>query len=429
MSNFSYVAVDTDGKEQRGMLEVDDQAEALRQIREMGLFPMKLIASSKQKQSSLRFVRKALEARAGKNKSASRVRVKTNLLAVFTRQTATLIEAGMPLLRSLQLLKQQMAHAGLKRVIGGLELDIENGASFAESLKGYPKIFDRLYVSMVKAGEISGALELSLRRLAEFMEKAQKIKGKVKAALFYPSAVLLVAFGIMTLLMVYVLPKFKLVFDGLMNGAQMPAFTVFVFNVSEFIKSHLLSTALLIGVLLITCMAAGRTRRGAYLFDWLKLKLPALGPVFRKAAIGRFARTMATLSSSGVPILQALTIVKETAGNVLIANVISRVHENVKQGEPIAPALRDSTVFPLIVSGMVDVGEQTGALPDMLKKIADNCDEEVENAANAMTSLLEPILLVFLAVIVGSIVIAMFLPLLRIMDLGFDTGADIRRQD
>jgi type IV pilus assembly protein PilC len=421
MSNFSYVAVDAEGKEQRGLLDVDDQGEALRQIREMGLFPMKLIAAGEQKQSSLRFVRKALEARTGKHNTAGRVRVKIKLLAVFTRQLATLVDAGMPLLRSLQLLKEQMTHAGLKRVIAGLELDIENGASFAESLKAHPKVFDRLYVSMVKAGEISGALELSLNRLAEFMEKAQKIKGKVKAALFYPSAVLVVAFGIMTLLMVYVLPKFKMVFDGFMNGTQLPAFTLFVFSISEFIKSHLFSTALFLGVMAVAVMAAVRTRRGSYLFDCLKLKLPALGPVLRKAAIGRFARTMATLSSSGVPILQALTIVKETAGNVLVANVISRVHENVKQGEAIAPALRESTVFPLLVSGMVDVGEQTGALPDMLKKIADNCDEEVENATNAMTSLLEPILLVFLAVIVGSIVIAMFLPLLRIMDL-FDPG-------
>jgi type IV pilus assembly protein PilC len=327
----------------------------------------------------------------------------------------------MPLLRSLHLLSEQVENRRLKTVIGQLEAEIENGSSLAESLKAHPKVFDRLYVSMVKAGELSGALELSLKRLAEFMEKAQKIKGKVKAALFYPSAVLLVAVGIMTLLMVYVLPKFKMVFDGLMNGAQMPAFTVFVFNLSEFIKNHFLSTAFLVGVLTAACVGVVRTRRGTFLFDWLKLKLPLLGPVFRKAAIGRFARTMATLSGSGVPILQALTIVKETAGNVLIANVVSQIHENVKQGEPIAPTLKISGVFPLIISGMVDVGEQTGALPDMLMKIADNCDEEVENAANAMTSLMEPILIVFLAVIVGSIVIAMFLPILRIMD-GSDGG-------
>jgi type IV pilus assembly protein PilC len=421
MSNYSYVAVDIEGKEQRGVLEGNGQEEALKRIREMGLYPLKLVAPGERKRSSLPLIRRV--GTKSNSRTPSRLRVKTKSIATFTRQLATLVEAGMPLLRGLHLLRQQMANRRLETITTGLEAEIENGASFAEALRVYPKVFDRLFVSMVRAGEISGALEVSLKRLAEFMEKAQKIKAKVKAALYYPCAVLVVALAIMMLLMIYVIPKFKMIFDGLMNGRDLPAFSLFVFGVSTFIKNHMLSTAIMIAALALSFMAIVNTRRGSFLFDWLKLNFPVLGPVFRQAAIGRFARTMATLSGSGVPILQALTIVKETAGNVLVANVISSVHENVKQGEPIAPTLRNSSVFPLIVSGMVDVGEQTGALPDMLAKIADNCDEEVENAANAMTSLLEPILLVFLAVIVGSIVIAMFLPLLYIYQ-GFDGGAD-----
>jgi len=422
MSNYSYIAVDLGGKEQRGMLDVYDQAEALKRIREMGLFPTKLMASRDRHEKRASADRKANRAKRNLLSLRPRLRIKGKILAAFTRQLATLIEAGMPLLRGLHLLREQMNHRRLKLIIVSIEADIENGSSLTEALKSYPDVFDHLYVSMVKAGEISGALELSLRRLAEFMEKAQKIKGKVKAALFYPLAVLFVAAGIVALLMVFVLPKFKLVFDGLLNGAPLPAFTRFVFGLSEIVKNHFLLSVFVGGLFAVGIAILMRTQRGGLLFDWFKIKFPVLGPVFKTSAIGRFARTLGTLSGNGVPILQALTIVKETAGNVLISDVIAKVHENVKQGEPIAPTIKASSLFPVIISGMVDVGEQTGALPDMLIKIADDCDNEVENAANAMTSLLEPLLIVFLAIVVGSIVIAMFLPLIRIADLGFDNS-------
>jgi len=268
---------------------------------------------------------------------------------------------------------------------------------------------------MVKAGEIGGALEVALNRLAEFMEKARKIKGKIKSAMFYPCAVLVVATGILILLTVYVIPKFKLVFADMMGGRPLPAFTLFVLGISEGIKNHLLMSAALAVGFVVSWAICLRTKFGRWVFDRLKLALPILGPLFRKVAISRFARTLGTLVSSGVPILQALTIVKETAGNVVVGNVISDVHENVKQGDAIAPTLKSSGIFPAMISGMVDVGEQTGALPEMLMKIADNCDEDVDNAANAMTSLLEPIMIVFLAIIVGSIVIAMFLPILILL--------------
>jgi type IV pilus assembly protein PilC len=388
----------------------------------MGLFPTKLMSSSERHKTKTSASQKVHGARSNLWFLRPRLRIKGKILAAFTRQLATLIEAGMPLLRGLHLLAEQTIHRRLKQIIGSIEAEIENGSSLTEALNCYPDVFDHLYLSMVKAGEISGALELSLKRLAEFMEKAQKIKGKVKAALFYPLAVLLVAVAIMALLMVFVLPKFKLVFHGLLNGEPLPAFTRFVFSLSEIVKNHFFLSVFAGGLFALAIAVLARTQRGGLWFDWFKIRFPVLGPVFKTAAIGRFARTFGTLSGNGVPVLQALTIVKETAGNVLISNVIAKVHENVKQGEPIAPTLKASSLFPVIISGMVDVGEQTGALPDMLIKIADDCDNEVENAANAMTSLLEPLLIVFLAIVVGSIVIAMFLPLIRIVDLGVDNG-------
>jgi type IV pilus assembly protein PilC len=267
---------------------------------------------------------------------------------------------------------------------------------------------------MVKAGELGGVLEVVLKRLAEFSEKAQKIKGKVKAALFYPVAVLIVAVGIMILLMCFVVPKFRDVFAGM--GMDLPGFTKLVLGISEMIKDHILETMGMVAVVVVIFLiVTGKTKVGRLLWDKFKLKMPALGPVISKVAISRFTRTLGTLVSSGVPILQALTIVRETSGNVVIANAIGKVHESVKEGETITAPLEASGVFPPMVVSMVDVGEQTGAMPEMLLKIADNYDEEVDNAVAAMTSLLEPIMIVFLAVIVGSIVIAMFLPLIAMI--------------
>jgi type IV pilus assembly protein PilC len=317
----------------------------------------------------------------------------------------------MPLLRGLKILQEQAESRPLRRVIGQLSVAIENGGSFAEALAFHPKVFNRLYEYMVKAGEISGALDVTLRRLADFMEKAQKIKGKVKAAMYYPSAVLCVAMAILTVLMTYVVPRFKDVLEGLLGGGQMPTFTMFVLRISEAVKHNILLVAIVAAALGMVFLLALRTGWGRQSFDYLKLTMPVLEPLFRKVAISRFTRTLGTLAGSGVPILQALTIVKETAGNVVVGQVIATVHQRVKEGDPIAPALKASPVFPAMVAGMVDVGEQTGALPEMLMKIADTYDDEVDNSVSAMTALLEPIMIIFLAVIVGSIVVALFLPL------------------
>ncbi len=422
MSNYAYVAVDPRGSVRRGTLEVADQSEALRRIKEMGLFPTRVLEEKRRAVAVVRAPRLAGgRERAGPGLPGLGRRVKAARLAVFTRQLATLVEAGMPLLRGLRTLEEQEENRTLKRVTARLCLDIESGSSLAEAMSAHPRVFNALYLNMVRAGEIGGALDTTLARLAEFMEKGQKIKGKVKAALFYPAAVLMVAFGIMVLLMMFVVPRFKQVFDGLLDGAPLPVFTQMVFKASDTMVHSAPWMAIGLAAIAVVLGAVLRTNWGRWTLDRGKLAMPVLGPLFRKTAISRFARTLGTLISNGVPILQALTIVRETAGNQALGRLIARVHENVKQGENIAPTLKGSSLFPAMVAGMVDVGEQTGSLPEMLMKVADTYDDQVDNAATAMTSLLEPVLIVFLALIVGSIVIAVFWPLIEILTRGFDS--------
>ncbi len=423
MPKFSYVAMDSRGKETKGTLEVSNQNEAIGRLKEMGYFPTKVVEVDKTKEKADRKARPG--AKPGKKRGALDIqikipglsgRVKTKVLTSFTRQLATLVDAGLPLLRGLRVLEKQEKNVTLKGIIAELALSIEGGSTFSEALAQHPKVFNRLYVNMVKAGELGGVLEVVLSRLADFMEKAQKIKGKVVSAMFYPTAVMIVAVAILTVLMVWVIPKFRDIFKDMLPGEDLPPFTRFVLGVSDAVANHFPITAGIVVTLVVIVMVFVRTRFGRRIWDKLKLNMPALGPVISKVAISRFARTLGTLISSGVPILQALTIVKETSGNVIIGNAVGAVHESVKEGETITAPLEASNVFPPIVVSMVDVGEQTGALPEMLMKIADTYDDEVDNAVAAMTSLLEPIMIVFLAIIVGSIVIALFLPLIKLME-------------
>ncbi len=422
MPRYNYVAMDSRGKETKGTLEVANQNEAIARVKEMGFFPTKIIETDKAKEKGDKKAKPTGKA-AGKKAALNfnikipglSGRVKSKTLTTFTRQLATLVDAGLPLLRGLRVLQKQEKNATLKGIIGELALSIEGGSTFSEGLAQHPKVFNRLYVNMVKAGEMGGVLEVVLNRLSEFMEKAQKIKGKVIAAMFYPVAVMIVAVVILGVLMVYVVPKFQEVFEGMLEGRPLPAFTRLVLGISTAIKDHIIITSGVVAAFVIAFLIIIRTKFGRRILDKVKMKMPVLGPVISKVAISRFTRTLGTLVSSGVPILQALTIVKETAGNVIVAGAVSAVHESVKEGETITAPLEASNVFPPMVISMVDVGEQTGALPEMLLKIADNYDEEVDNAVSAMTSLLEPIMIVFLAVIVGSIVIAMFLPLIDLM--------------
>jgi len=421
MAKFQYEALDTKtGKTEKGELPANSQAEALSRLQEMGLAPTKCEeAKAEPKKRKGRAKKKA-----GKKGKKGAMQLEINIgaavnektLTIFTRQLAQLTSAGLPLLSGLTVLARQEKNQTLKRVLGELAEVIEGGGTFSEGLAQHPKVFNKLFVSMVKAGEVGGVLEVVLDRLAQFMEKAMRIKGKVKAAMFYPIAVLIVAIVIMAILLIFVIPKFKDVFGDLTGEDGLPEFTQFVLDISDTVKDNAFGTATGMFAFMLTLSLCGKSKHGRFVLDKLALFFPIIGPVVEKVSIARFARTLGTLINSGVPILQALNIVKDTSGNTVVAQAVQDVHDSVKEGETIVAPLEASRVFPPMVISMVDVGEKTGDMPQMLEKIADTYDEEVDRAVESMTSLIEPVMIVFLAVIVGSIVIAMFLPLIKMIE-------------
>ena len=421
MAKFQYEALDTKtGKTEKGELPANSQAEALARLQEMGLAPTKCEEAKAEPKKGKGKAKK----KAGKKGKKGAMQLEINIgaavnektLTIFTRQLAQLTSAGLPLLSGLTVLARQEKNQTLKRVLGELAEVIEGGGTFSEGLAQHPKVFNKLFVSMVKAGELGGVLEVVLDRLAQFMEKAMRIKGKVKAAMFYPIAVLIVAIVIMAILLIFVIPKFKDVFGDLTGEDGLPEFTQFVLDISDTVKENAFGTATGMFAFMLTLSLCGKSKHGRFVLDKLALFFPIIGPVVEKVSIARFARTLGTLINSGVPILQALNIVKDTSGNTVVAQAVQDVHDSVKEGETIVAPLEASRVFPPMVISMVDVGEKTGDMPQMLEKIADTYDEEVDRAVESMTSLIEPVMIVFLAVIVGSIVIAMFLPLIRMIE-------------
>jgi type IV pilus assembly protein PilC len=425
MPKFNYVAMDTKGKEITGVLESDNTTTAVSRIREMGYFPTNVTEVTKDKKGG-----RLTTAPVGAAKSAKSAKkgfgqmdlkflqgntVKSKVLTSFTRQLATLIDAGLPLLRGLDVLRKQEKHPVLRRTLIRLAEAVEGGSTFSEALAQHPKVFNKLYVNMVRAGEAGGVLDVTLCRLAEFQEKAQKIKGKVISAMVYPAVIITVSLGILVFLMVVIVPKFQEIFNELLEGKSLPPLTLFVLAISNLVKNQFLLVLGVVVALVVAFKMISKTAKGRYGIDVMKLHAPVFGSMIRKVSIARFTRTLGTLIASGVPILQALNIVRETSGNAVIANAVSQIHDAVKEGERIVQPLEASKVFPPMVISMVDVGEETGALPDMLMKVADVYDDEVDNAVGAMTSLLEPIMIVFLAVIVGTIVISMFLPLISVI--------------
>ncbi|MCE0524134.1 MAG: type II secretion system F family protein [Methylacidiphilales bacterium] len=408
MPKFSYTAVDTRGKQANGFVEAHDQNDAIAQIKQLGFYPQRLdIAKDTDTVDAGQEAKPKLRKRGG--------RVKTKVLTIFTRQLATLIDAGLPLMRSLNTLAKQERNPVMRSTMGHLATAVEGGGTFSEALSQHPGIFDRLYVNMVKAGELGGVLEIVLTRLAEFQEKSQKIKGKVKAAMIYPIVVLLIAGLILVFLLTFIVPKFQQIFEQVLPGRSLPGITLFVVGCSHFLTSRWYFIFGGIVVLVFGYKALASTAAGANLLDRLVLRVPIFGDLLSKTAISRFARTLGTLISSGVPILQALNITRDTAGNIVVANAINKIHDSVKEGESVVGPMEASGVFPPMVTSMVQVGEETGQLPDMLVKVADVYENEVDNAVTGLTSILEPIMIVILAVIVGTIVIALFLPLVSII--------------
>jgi len=336
-------------------------------------------------------------------------------LTLFTRQLATLVKAGMPLLRSLEVLGRQEKNVAFRGVVEDLAETIRSGGNFSDGLRQHPRIFDRLYVNMVKAGEAGGVLDTVLKRLARFMEKTERIKGKVKSAMTYPFIVILLAVGIVSALMIFVVPRFEEIFSGLLKGQPLPALTQAVLGFSYFVKDHVVASLGIAVTVGLAFVVFRRTRPGTRALDRLTIRMPVLGDLFLKASIARFTRTFGTLLASGVPILQALTITRDTSGNVHVADAITVVHDRVKEGDTVAGPLESTGIFPGMVTSMIEVGEETGALADMLTRIADIYDDEVDNAVAGLTSIIEPLMIVALALLVGTIVIALFLPIVSII--------------
>ena len=420
MPRYSYIALDARGQESSGILEADSQNDAVSQLRQAGYFPKSIAEEGKGAKK---------KAGGGGMSSLAKKDIKINInipflerktikpktLMIFTRQLATLIDAGLPLMRGLTVLSKQEPDPVLKKVITNIAEAVQSGGTFSESLSSHPRIFNKLYVNMVKAGELGGVLEAVLLRLAEFQEKAQKIKNKVVSAMFYPVIVLVIAIVIMGFLLVFIVPRFEAIFADMLGGKPLPALTQFVIGTSNLVKNNLIVILGSIAALVFGFKFLAKTAKGGVLIDNFLLRAPVFGDLTRKSGISRFSRTLGTLVTSGVPILQALNITRDTAGNAVVGEAIAKVHDAVREGESIVQPLEASGVFPPMVISMIDVGEETGQLPDMLLKVAEVYDDEVDNAVSGLTSLLEPIMIVFLAVIVGTIVIALFLPLISII--------------
>lgn len=422
MPRYTYVALDSRGQESTGLLDASSTNEAIGQLRQAGYFPTNVseegTAAGTDGKASRRAAKTPRAERTPRSKNIvlfQRKSVKPKTLMIFTRQLATLIDAGLPLLRGLTVLAKQERDSVLKSTINKVADSVQGGSTFSEGLAQHPRLFNDLYVNMVKAGELGGVLELVLTRLAEFQEKAQKVKNKVVSAMVYPIIVLLLAVAIMAFLMIFIVPRFETIFHDMLGDKPLPTITLFVIGISGFMQEH---WAVLLGAIIVlfaACKVAARTRAGRSVIDRAKLRAPLFGDLIRKTSISRFSRTLGTLVTSGVPILQALNITRETAGNTVIARAISQVHDSVKEGESIVQPLEASGAFPSMVISMIDVGEETGQLPEMLVKIADVYDDEIDNSVAALTSLLEPIMIVLLALIVGTIVIALFMPLVSII--------------
>lgn len=428
MPKYQYVAMDQTGQEVKDEIEAGSTEDALAKIRGMGYFPTRIKEKGAKKKGA------APGAKRKKGAGFTIGGVKLKALTQFTRQLSTLQDAGLPILRSLQILEQQQRPGLLKNVLGEVAGDVEGGATLSEAMAKHPKAFDRLYCNMVAAGEAGGVLDTILRRLADFMESAEKLKRKVKGAMVYPVAVILFALGIVTGIMITVVPKFKEIFKDFETG--LPGVTLVLLKMSDFVigkkevDGERVDTLPGWIIILVSPVAIfllfkliRQSKVGSYAMDSVALRLPVLGQILGKTAVARFTRTLGTLIAAGVPILEALSITRETSGNAVFAKALGLVHDSIREGESFAQPLRASKVVDGLVINMIDVGEETGELDKMLYKVADNYDEEVDALVGSLVSLLEPAIVVILGTIVGFIVIALFLPLVKLINSVTGGGA------
>jgi type IV pilus assembly protein PilC len=407
MPDYKYTAIDRNGAQTSGKVEAASDEQARQKLMARGLMVTTLVNDAG--------TAKAAPAAAPAKKAGFSfgAKVTQDDVTIMTRQLATLIIAGLPLLRALELITKQERNPAFKAILANIAESVSQGNNLSEALQAHPKVFDRLFVNMVRAGEAGGVLDKVLDRLAKFREKASRIQKKVKSAMVYPGVVMSVAVIIVYILMVKVVPSFQKLLDG--QKTQMPPLTQFVVGISKALTVYWWATPVIIAGVYFGLKTWLSTEKGKEVFDRVVFRLPKVGAFVQIVSVSRFARTFGTLMASGVPILQSITITRDTLDNIVIAKSLERVHDRVRDGEPLSVPLEQSGVFPQMVTSMIQVGEETGQLPEMLNRVADIYDEEVDNAVTALTSIIEPVLIVFLAVVVGTIVLAMFLPLIALI--------------
>jgi type IV pilus assembly protein PilC len=414
MPVYQYEAMDqTTGAEVKDTVEANSEAEAQALVRQKGFFVTKIAERGRDKKKKKDKDKKAT--RGGKKKKTfSLGGVNAKKLCTFTRQLSTLQDAGLPILRSLRILEGQAKPGALKNTLIGVIDDVEGGNTLSEAMAKQPKCFDNLYVNMVKAGEAGGALEIILQRLAEFKERAQSLKKKVQGAMIYPCAVILVATCIVTFIMIWIIPKFKAIFAGF--EVKLPIITEYLITCSDWVASYWYLLPAVPFSLWLMVKIIKKNKTGAYICDKIALKIPILGKILEKSIVARTARTLGTLIASGVPILEALLIARDTSGNAVFERAYQHIYSAIREGESMAVPLKETRVVDDMVVNMVDVGEETGALDNMLYKVADVYDEEVAVLVDGLISILEPLMVVVLGLIVGFIVIALFMPLIELLN-------------
>ena len=396
MPAFAYVAKSREGSTKKGTLDASTEGDARLQLRKMQLMPVTV---------------KIKKADPLANIALFQPRISDKDIVIITRQFSTMIDAGLPVVQCLDILAEQQEKPNFKTILRKVKEDVESGSTLTDALSKYPKVFNNLYTSLVAAGEAGGVLDTILNRLANYMEKFLALKAKVKSAMVYPAVILAVAILVMAVILIFVIPVFAKMFNEM--GAALPLPTQVVVNLSYFIKNNVLFVAIGIAAFIFAFRQFYKTEAGVSIIDSLTLKAPIFGSLFKKVAIAKFTRTLSTMLSSGVPILEGLDIVAATAGNKTVENAILKSKKSISEGNTITEPLSESGVFPGMVLQMISVGEATGELDTMLSKIADFYDEEVDNAVNTLTSLLEPMMMVFLGGTIGGLVISMYLPIFQ----------------
>ncbi len=397
MPTFAWTGQTRDGKNTKGTLDAANEASVTSILRRQGI----QVNSVKAKGRSL-----------GSGKSLIKPKIKIKDLVVFTRQFATMIDAGLPLIQCLEILSSQQPNRTFKEVLLKVREDVEAGSTFADALKKHPKAFNELYVNLVAAGEVGGILDTILHRLATYIEKAMQLRKKVKSAMTYPATVVGIALIVIAVILIFVIPAFEKMFKDF--GGALPAPTQIVINISNAVQDYFIVIIVAIAFFIFIFKRIYATEKGHDTIDNWALRLPVFGVLIRKVAVAKFSRTMSTMISSGVPILDGLDIVRKTAGNRTVEKALAKVRSSISEGKTIAEPLKESGVFPPMVCQMIEVGEQAGALDTMLSKIADFYDDEVDDAVSNLTAMMEPMLMLFLGTTVGGLVIAMYLPIFKI---------------